>query len=631
MRKSRIGIGTVFALAASITVIISPNLTDPVILPKFLVLLTIAFPLFIYTLKNGPLKKLPTSHFVSWSFFRGSPLLVLASLFLILHGVSALVSQSPTTGLFGVSGRRNGFLTYFAFFALFLLARRFANKEVLNGFFFALSCVGGFESIYMLMQKFGMDPVPWSFVYPNTMIGTLGNPDFASAFVALSIPATAYLVYLNVKEKKKAAIFLSLLLTQIVSLLVSKVYQGPMALAIAVFAASASLVWFTKSNLKYKVIVVAGVGVAGLITVLGVLGNGPLSSIFAKPSFQIRFHAYWETAAEMGLRHLLFGVGPDQFADQFSRFYSIENKKIFGPIVTDNAHNFFLQFFAEIGIFGALTFLLLSLTVVVKAFTDLTHKNPNNLALKLAVIATLTVYFAQALISLEHIAINIWFWILLGLLSGKTIPIPTTQERPIKSPKDRRKNNKTKRSKDLVSDLNKVGAITAGILLVTLASLIYNLDNKVWKIEQSFKSQQGSDLTQQDLSSLKSATERWPYDAQLTTRASSLLLTFGQDSGLETLKRAISLSPESAPALLLLASYNEQKVNRGFGIDARKDLLILQPYEESNYIELIRDYLFIKQPAKAEELRMKLIGFASPESITAADVIIKEYYSGQAG
>ena len=631
MRETRVGAGSIFGLAAAITVIISPNLTDPVILPKFLVLLVISFPLFIYTFRNRPLKNLPMSHFVSWSFFRGNPLLVLVSFFLILHGVSALVSQSPTTGLFGVSGRRNGFLTYFAFFVLFLLARRFANKEALNGFFFALSCVGGFESIYMLMQKCGMDPVPWSFVYPNTMIGTLGNPDFASAFVALSIPATAYLVYLNVREKKKAAIFLSLLLTQIVSLFVSKVYQGPMALAIAVFAASASLVWFTKSNLKYKVIVVAGVGVAGLITVLGVLGNGPLSSIFAKPSFQIRFHAYWETAAEMGLRHLLFGVGPDQFADQFSRFYSIENKKIFGPIMTDNAHNFFLQFFAEIGIIGALTFLLLSLTVVVKAFRDLTHKNSSDLALKSAVIATLTVYFAQALISLEHIAINIWFWILLGLLSRNTISVAITQVQPMKSPKDRRKNNKTKRSKDLVSDLNKVGAITAGILLVTLASLIYNLDNKVWKIEQSFKSQQGSDLTQQDLSSLKSATERWPIDAQLATRASSLLLTFGQDSGLEVLKRAISLSPESAPAWALLASYNEQKVNRGFGIDAREQLLDLQPYDEANHIELIRDYLFIKQPTKAEELRMKLIGFASPESITAADVIIKEYYSGQAG
>jgi hypothetical protein len=209
--------------------------------------------------------------------------------------------------------------------------------------------------------------------------------------------------------------------------------------------------------------------------------------------------------------------------------------------------------------------------------------------------------------------------------------VVTTQEQPVMSPKDPRKNNKTKRSRDQVSAFNKVGAITAGIVLVTLASLIYNLDNKVWKIEQSFKSQQGTDLTQQDLFSLKSATERWPFDAQLATRASSLLLTFGQDTGLETLKSAINRSPESAPAWALLASYNEQKVNRGYGIDAREKLLILQPYEESNYIELIRDYLFDKQPVKAKELRMKLIGFATPETIAAADLKIKEFYSGQAG
>jgi O-antigen ligase len=511
------------------------------------------------------------------------------------------------------------------------MARRFANKESLNGFFFALSCVGAFEAIYMLIQKIGLDPAPWSFVYDNTMIGTLGNPDFASAFVALSTPATGYLIYSHVKDKKKAAIFLGVFLTQITALLVSKVYQGPMALAIAGFVACASLVWFTKKGLPYRVAVVSSVLLSGLVATLGVLGQGPLSSIFAKQSFQIRIHAYWETAAEMGLRHLFFGVGPDQFADKFNRFYSLENRQVFGPLVTDNAHNYFLQFFAEIGIFGALFFLLLSLTTFTKAFRDLSHSTTNDLALKVAVISTLTVYFAQALISIEHIAINIWFWILLGLLSGKTISVEGIEELPKHLDKNQKVKSKNRITKNEISSFNQIIAIATGIFLLTISSLMYNLDNKVWKIEQSFKSQQGSDLTQEDLSSLTSATQRWPFDAQLTTRASSLLLTFGQDTGLETLKSAIRMSPESSPALALLASYNEQKVNRGFGIEAREKLLILQPHDEANYVELIRDYLFIKQPVKAEELQVKLKTFALPATITSTDVIIKEFYSGQAG
>jgi hypothetical protein len=368
-----------------------------------------------------------------------------------------------------------------------------------------------------------------------------------------------------------------------------------------------------------------------LVATLGVLGHGPLSSIFAKPSFQIRIHAYWETAAEMGLRHLFFGVGPDQFADQFNRFYSLENRRVFGPVVTDNAHNYFLQFFAEIGIVGALFFLLLSLTTFATAFRDLSRTNVTDLALRLAVIATLTVYFAQALISIEHIAINIWFWILLGLLSGKTISAESIQELQKSLDKKLRVSRKNKVIKNQISGLNKVTAIATGIFLLTISSLLYNLDNKVWKIEQSFKSRQGSDLTQEDLTSLISATQRWPFDAQLATRASSLLLTFGQDTGLVTLKRAIRMSPESFPALAVLASYNEQKVNRGFGIDAREKLLILLPYDETNYVELIRDYLFIKQPAKAEDVQRKLKIFATPATVTSTDVIIKEYYSGQAG
>jgi O-antigen ligase len=625
------GAGSIFILAVAITTVISPNLTDPVLLPKFLLLLVVTLPLFIYTFKANELKRFNLGRLASRDFLRNNTILVFATLFLLIHALSTVVSQSPTTAVFGVSGRRNGFLTYLAFFLLFLMARRFANKESLNGFFFALSCVGAFEAMYMLIQKIGLDPAPWSFVYANTMIGTLGNPDFASAFVALSTPATGYLIYLNIRDKKKVAMFFGLFLTQITALLVSKVYQGPMALAIAGFVACASLVWFTKKGLQYRLVVVSTVLLSGLVAILGVLGKGPLASIFAKRSFQVRIDAYWDTAAEMGLRHLFFGVGPEQFADQFNRFYSLENRKVFGSLVTDNAHNYFLQFFAEIGIFGAFFFLLLSLTTFAKAFRNLSHANKSDLALKIAVIATLTVYFAQALISIEHIAINVWFWILLGLLSGKTISAESIQELPKSLGKNQRTRSKTKVTKSQTSSLNGVIATATGIFLLTISLLIYNLDNKVWKIEQSFKNQQGSDLTQEDLSSLTNATQGWPFDAQLATRASSLLLTFGQGAGLETLKRAIRMSPESSPALALLASYNEQKVNRGFGIEAREKLLILQPHDEANFVELIRDYLFINEPAKAEELQGKLRTFALPATITSTDLIIKEYYSGQAG
>jgi O-antigen ligase len=623
--------GTILILAASITAVISPNLTDPVILPKFLLLLVVALPLFIYTFKANKLKRFDLGRFATWEFFRKNTILVLTSLFLSIHGLSALVSQSTTTGIFGVSGRRNGFLTYLAFFLLFLMARRFANKESINSLLFALSCVGGFEAFYMLVQKIGLDPAPWSFVYPNTMIGTLGNPDFASAFVALSTPATGYLLYANIKDKKKAAIFVGVFLAQITALAISRVYQGPMALVVAGLMASALLVWFTKTTLPYRVLVLASVVLSGIAATLGILGQGPLSAIFAKQSFQIRIHAYWETATNMGLQNLLLGVGPDQFIDQFNRFYSLENRRVFGPIVTDNAHNYFLQFFAEIGLIGALLFLLLSLTTFVQAIRDFSQASTNDLALRLVVIATLAVYFAQALVSIEHIAINVWFWILLGVLSGKSISLEISKELPKNLVKNQKSGNNTKAINSKASSLNQVIAAASGIFLLVLSFLLYSLDNKVWKIEQSFKSQQGSDLTLEDLASLTRATQRWPFDAQLTTRASSLLLTFGQDAGFERLKRAIRMSPESSPALALLASYNEQKVNRGFGIDARERLLVLQPHDEANYVELIRNYLFIKQPAKAEALLVKLRVFAPSASVLLAESIVKEYNSGQAG
>ena len=66
------GIGTIFILAVAITTVISPNLTDPVILPKFLLLLVVTLPLFIYTFKVDELKRFGltdglSNYFISYS------------------------------------------------------------------------------------------------------------------------------------------------------------------------------------------------------------------------------------------------------------------------------------------------------------------------------------------------------------------------------------------------------------------------------------------------------------------------------------------------------------------------------------------------------------------------------------
>ena len=97
------GIGTIFILAVAITTVISPNLTDPVILPKFLLLLVATLPLFIYTFKVDELKRFDFGRLASWESLRNNTILVFATLFLSIHALSALVSQSPTTAVFGLA------------------------------------------------------------------------------------------------------------------------------------------------------------------------------------------------------------------------------------------------------------------------------------------------------------------------------------------------------------------------------------------------------------------------------------------------------------------------------------------------------------------------------------------------
>mgnify|MGYP000748585131 CR=1 FL=1 len=101
-------------------------------------------------------------------------------------------------GLLGDTQRRNGFLAYLGLSIIFLYsARTIRFFNVLRIYKVAI-LIGLVLSCYGLMQINGKDFIKWNNPY-NAMISTLGNPNFASATLAILSLLALYGIFLKNK------------------------------------------------------------------------------------------------------------------------------------------------------------------------------------------------------------------------------------------------------------------------------------------------------------------------------------------------------------------------------------------------------------------------------------------------
>ena len=103
--------------------------------------------------------------------------------------------------------------------------------------------------------------------------------------------------------------------------------------------------------------------ISGLVTffffIFSVIGLGPLAPLLFKGTLAIRGD-YWRAGFSMAKDHLLTGVGPDQFGTWY-RFYRHQEAltRVNAEVVTNSAHNGYLDFAANLGIIALITYLVL--------------------------------------------------------------------------------------------------------------------------------------------------------------------------------------------------------------------------------------------------------------------------------
>lgn len=272
--------------------------------------------------------------------------------------VAAAASPSTTTALLGAPGRLSGFLLY--------LAAAVVAVSTLRGGLPALvaveAAVGGaalFTASYGLLQYAGVDAVGWSNEF-NPIIASLGNPNFAAAYLGVCTPV---LVGLALRPDQPRWLRISAVATALCTVLaavLSGAVQGPIAAVAGLTVAL--LAWLLdRPDPGQRRRLVAGLaGLAGLgitLLLIGAAGAGPAAAIFGAGNFETR-KWYWSAALTMWRDAPVLGVGLDHYGRNWGTARPMSNvTTLGGGDFTDAAHSVPLHLLATGGLVVALAYL----------------------------------------------------------------------------------------------------------------------------------------------------------------------------------------------------------------------------------------------------------------------------------
>jgi O-antigen ligase len=379
---------------------------DPINLPKMTIVGILAFALLGTSIN---------AHFFD-RVREQKVLTVLAGLF-IFNGLLVLFLSGRTIneGFLGISGRNTGFLTYFGFTIILLIAAQLSSAPFIRSFIYVFTAIGVILSIYGVIQHLGLEPFPYVKIYENNVFGTFGNPNFQSAFMGIFSALLFGLALGESDSLRKRLLMGSLALVGVYGIFITNSWQGFFNFAAG--AGIAIILNLFRQNKEKLGLIFLGIGSAlAILVALGLFNQGPLASALAKASLSAR-RLYWEAAAQMLLDNPLFGVGWDGFGDWFRRSRSADAVKFSPGLVSDSAHSVPLDIASGGGIpllALYLSFILLGILAVVKVVKSKKELSVNYIAL----VAAWGSYQAQSLISINQIGLGVIGWSLTGLVIG---------------------------------------------------------------------------------------------------------------------------------------------------------------------------------------------------------------------
>ena len=577
----------------SITLYFQANLTDPFNSPKFWILLLIA------------------SWFIGYIFhykiiFNDKTIkqLLYIIVFFIMSNLGALsFTDFKYTAFFGESLRRNGFLSYLSLAVLMLATAMFIRLYNIKKIYNSALCVAMFLGFYSLLQTTGNDFISWNNQY-NPIIATLGNPNFDAATMAI-VGVIVFSVLFIERYSKWIRLFSLIIICLLIFVIYrSEARQGLLTLIIG--TGCFVLIYLFSKNARLGIACSVAALISAVFVVMGMLQFGPLEKYLYKPSVSVRGY-YWRAGIEMFQSKPWFGIGLDRYGSYFKDFREVSYPLRYGyDITSTNAHNTFIQFFATGGIFVGISYIVLNLFVLIKAFKGLKHLKGIDRLLLSGLFSAWVSFHAQSLISIDNLGISVWGWILAGAIIG--ISSNEFHGNDTHSEVFIKKHNQVDIKRALVSII----MVFPTILLVTF---LYRGEVETFKTKVQISSQNPIEIKNFTEMSLKAANLFLNDPAYVFSIGLNLLDNGITDDGTKVLLDLSRKDPRNLDVLNVLAIVNTNLNNNSEAIKNRESISNLDPWNSENYLALGKLYKLQGRTAESSAILKLILSFDNNSDI----------------
>ena len=378
---------------------------EPIILPKFFVLITFSIVIsgFLFVLISKELVIRHRKVFFSVAFFVVGLLVVL-----FYHGFSLLQ-------FYGEFGRNTGFLANLSFSILFLSTVVIFHRDFALRIVNMLIAVSSINALYGVLQLLRLDPIAWINPY-NPFVGTLGNPNFASALLGMgSLALLSKILSAKFTYNKLSFLRGALLCIHLGVAFLSDSFQG-----IGIFVVGSSVICYQRFVKKlakwHRSFFLFTVISAFLLAIASFFQKGPIAKFLYQESITFRGD-YWRAALNMFRDHPVIGIGLDSYGSYYREYRTTQAFERRVDVVSSSAHNIFLDMAASGGLilllgYSAITFL------IIKSAIRILKRMDNFDFVGMALISSWIAFLIQSVVSVNHIALSVWGWILGATIIG---------------------------------------------------------------------------------------------------------------------------------------------------------------------------------------------------------------------
>ena len=330
-----------------------------------------------------------------------TPMLLPVILMSLSYLVATVFSVTWATSLYGSYQRLQGTYTFFSYVVIFAaIAANMRKRNQVERLFLTVILSSLPVSLYGILQRFQLDPIPWGGNTTTRVASNMGNSIFVAAYLIMIVPLTlakvisSFQAIWNESTRQsmhvvKASLYLFILILQLVTIYLS-FSRGPLlGLLAGIYFMALLLTMIWKKPILTYIVLGASVLAVGFLVVLNI-PNGPLESVRKSPlvgrfgslldteskTAQVRYYI-WLGASKLVLPHdpieypdgtkdlfnvirPLIGYGPESMYVAYNPFY----EPMLGHVERRNAspdrsHNETWDSLVTMGLFGFVTYIAL--------------------------------------------------------------------------------------------------------------------------------------------------------------------------------------------------------------------------------------------------------------------------------